>query len=203
MDRICPETDVETITSRMSIFIYDYQGYGNSTGQPSDQGCMKNILEVYDYLLKRGVEPKNIILFGHSLGGCVTSYLLNCLIERSVYTGETYPKHIILQNPFQNIQRICGEMVPVIGHYVVSDLQTDRFIDNIDNLIGLTCKHIKILFIHCTDDELINHQHSIDLLRSIKHMDKRLISVPGTHDKPIYTKEVDDYLDALVQKYSA
>jgi esterase/lipase len=201
------ETDVEIITDRgISVFVYDYQGYGNSTGHASDHGCMKNILEVYDYLLRQGVEPENIILFGHSLGGCISTYLMNHLIQRSSRTNESYPKHIILQNPFQNIQRICSEMVPILGHYVVSDLQTDRFINNMDRCIGSKsrCKNntlIAVLIIHCIDDELINHQHSVDLLNSIQYMDKQLISVFGTHDKPIYTKEIVDYLDRLCDLY--
>lgn len=52
-----------------SIFAYEYSGYGlckhNST--PSEHNCYSDIDAAYEYLIKI-VEPRNIILYGRSLG---------------------------------------------------------------------------------------------------------------------------------------
>ncbi len=56
----------------MSVFIFDYRGYGRSTGTPSEAGLYQDALASYDYLMQnRRVSPKHLILFGRSLGSAV------------------------------------------------------------------------------------------------------------------------------------
>lgn len=55
-----------------SVMLFDYRGYGNSTGFPSEEGIYTDGLAAYDYLVTRKVIDKNrIILYGGSLGGIV------------------------------------------------------------------------------------------------------------------------------------
>ncbi len=56
----------------ISICIFDYRGYGRSTGIPSEAGLYQDALVIYDYLVhQRQVPPERLILFGRSLGSCV------------------------------------------------------------------------------------------------------------------------------------
>ena len=56
------------------VFIFDYRGYGKSSGTPSRKGIYSDGLAAYDYLLEnRGVAPDRIILFGRSLGAAVAT----------------------------------------------------------------------------------------------------------------------------------
>ncbi|MBM4274814.1 MAG: alpha/beta hydrolase [Deltaproteobacteria bacterium] len=62
--------------SGLGIFIFDYQGYGKSEGQPSEAGVYRDARAAYEYL-KNGlsVTPDRIVLFGRSLGGAVAADL--------------------------------------------------------------------------------------------------------------------------------
>jgi pimeloyl-ACP methyl ester carboxylesterase len=55
-----------------SVFAYDYQGYGTSSGTPSEANAYGDIEAAYDYLVNNlGVPPERIIAHGRSLGGAV------------------------------------------------------------------------------------------------------------------------------------
>ncbi len=58
----------------VSMMIFDYRGYGQSTGTPSEKGMYADALACYDYLHEqRHVSSDRIILFGRSLGGGVAA----------------------------------------------------------------------------------------------------------------------------------
>ena len=57
---------------KLQVFIFDYRGYGKSNGSPSEKGIYLDGIAAYDYLIqKEHISPKNIILFGRSLGAAV------------------------------------------------------------------------------------------------------------------------------------
>ena len=56
----------------LQVFIFDYRGFGKSTGRPSEKGIYRDGLAAYDYLIGKGhLPPDRIILFGRSLGAAV------------------------------------------------------------------------------------------------------------------------------------
>jgi len=56
----------------VSILEVDYRGYGKSEGAPDEAGVYQDASAAYDYLVQaRHFHPRNIILYGHSLGGAV------------------------------------------------------------------------------------------------------------------------------------
>ena len=56
----------------VNFFIFDYRGYGKSTGFPTEQGLYRDAQAAYDYLLTRADVDKNkIIFYGKSLGAAV------------------------------------------------------------------------------------------------------------------------------------
>ncbi len=53
----------------VNIFIFDYRGYGKSSGHPSEQGIYTDALSAFDYLSRdENINPNDIIIFGRSLG---------------------------------------------------------------------------------------------------------------------------------------
>ena len=53
-----------------AVFAYDYQGYGTSQGKPSEYNVYRDIEAAYNYLTQQlRVPPKQIILYGRSVGG--------------------------------------------------------------------------------------------------------------------------------------
>ncbi len=56
----------------VNVLAVDYRGYGKSEASPDETGVYRDADAAYDYLIReRHIQPKNIILFGHSLGGAV------------------------------------------------------------------------------------------------------------------------------------
>jgi pimeloyl-ACP methyl ester carboxylesterase len=53
---------------RTNIFMYDYRGYGQSEGSPSEEGAYADIEAAYRTARARGFTPENIFLMGQSLG---------------------------------------------------------------------------------------------------------------------------------------
>jgi len=181
-------------TDKISVFVYDYRGYGRSTGKASSYGCLKDSIAVYKFLINdKKVDPKRIILFGNSLGCCVTSYLMDYILNH--YIASEKPKIMIIQNPFQNIHRICNEVVPGSGYFLFSPLQTDKYIKNIDN----NTNHIDMCFIHSKSDELIHYSHSVDLAAHVKNNKSKVIMLGGGHANPIHNQEFDDYINMIMR----
>lgn len=58
------------------VLIFDYRGYGRSTGQPSEAGLYRDAQTAWDRLTRqRGIALGRIVLFGESLGGAVAAWL--------------------------------------------------------------------------------------------------------------------------------
>jgi alpha-beta hydrolase superfamily lysophospholipase len=57
----------------LNIFIFDYRGYGESTGGPPRERLVYQDAErAWTYLVReRGIRPSGVVIYGHSLGGAV------------------------------------------------------------------------------------------------------------------------------------
>jgi alpha-beta hydrolase superfamily lysophospholipase len=56
-----------------SVLLIDYRGYGRSEGSfPTETRVYQDAVTAWDYLVKqRQIQPSQIFLFGHSLGGAI------------------------------------------------------------------------------------------------------------------------------------
>lgn len=60
----------------LSVFLFDYRGYGRSQGRPTEDGLYADALGAYDYLTRgRRIRPERLVVFGRSLGGAVAGEL--------------------------------------------------------------------------------------------------------------------------------
>lgn len=57
---------------RLSILVFDYRGYGRSTGIASEQGILRDAEAARNWLAREnGIRPRDVVLMGRSLGGAV------------------------------------------------------------------------------------------------------------------------------------
>jgi fermentation-respiration switch protein FrsA (DUF1100 family) len=57
---------------RLSILVFDYRGYGRSTGIASERGIFQDAEAARDWLAQEnGIRPRDVVLIGRSLGGAV------------------------------------------------------------------------------------------------------------------------------------
>src|SRR5258705_11290172 len=58
------------VEARVSVLLYDYRGYGSSTGSPSEEGTYADARPAWKELVEqRGLAPARIRLYRQSLGG--------------------------------------------------------------------------------------------------------------------------------------
>ncbi len=84
----------------LSVFLFDYRGYGKSTGSPSEPGLYADALASYEYLIReRGVVPERLVLFGRSLGAAVAGEVAT---QRAA-------AGLILESAFPSMQAMADE----------------------------------------------------------------------------------------------
>lgn len=82
----------------LSIFIFDYRGYGRSQGTPSEDGLYRDAVGAYDYLTRmRQIRSERMVVFGRSLGAAVATDL----VSQKPAAG------LILESPFPSIAAVA------------------------------------------------------------------------------------------------
>lgn len=82
----------------LSVFIFDYRGYGRSQGAPSEEGLYQDALGAYDYLTRRRmIRPERIVIFGRSLGASVAVEL----------ASQKPAAGLILESSFPSIEAVA------------------------------------------------------------------------------------------------
>lgn len=167
-----------------SVFVYDYQGFGRSSGLPTIDGICSDGLAAYDYLLnQRGVEPEQIILYGESLGAAVASHL------------STVRKcsGLILQSGFSSLRRIAFEHFPFLRIYPAGLFPSPP----LDSLSILEKSDVPLLLIHGQLDRVIPVKHSHDMYQVAGGV-KRFLLLSGTAHGDIWTTAESEYVEALI-----
>lgn len=119
-------------SQKCNVLIVDYPGYGKSGGRASEAGCYAAAQAAYDWLVDdRKTDPKQIILFGKSLGGGVAVELASRVEHRALVLVKTFssmpavgsnlypwlPVRWIMRNRFDSLERInlCRSPIFVAG----------------------------------------------------------------------------------------
>lgn len=177
---------VKMLSKFGSVFAYDYRGYGTSDGSPTKNGCYSDILGAWDYLTNvRNIDPKKIVIFGHSLGSVISTNLVRSLIDSE---EKKLPAGVVLWAPFISI----GEMANLILFKGASILSPSNM-DNLENLEIIDGK-VRVLILHSKDDETIPFSHSVKLNENTK---SDFIEITGTHCELGYNNRVLEYIKKL------
>eukprot|EP00397_Hematodinium_sp_SG-2012_P040173 GEMP01043972.1.p1 GENE.GEMP01043972.1~~GEMP01043972.1.p1 ORF type:complete len:257 (+),score=30.14 GEMP01043972.1:112-882(+) len=132
----------------VNVFAYEYTGYGQSTGSPSEKGFQADIEAAFKYLRDVLHIPwEEIVLFGRSVGSGPSCYL----------AVKTAVRGIILQSPVLSILRVAFPL-----RYT---LPLDLFAN------GDLVSHIEApcFVIHGTRDEIVPFRHGVELARRAKN----------------------------------
>jgi len=155
----------------ISCLTFDYPGYGESSGSPSEASLYASARAAYSFLVhQRGVDPSSLIIYGCSLGGAVALELAkdhsaSCLITESAFTNShAIAKHLY---PLLPIQRLLPK----------------RF-QNDTKVSDLCLPH---LLLHGELDQLVPVQMATELYR-LAAQPKQLVLVPqASHTDTLVT----------------
>jgi esterase/lipase len=144
-----------------SILIFDYPGFGLSTGIPNENLCIKSAELFYKYLInEKNFITKDIIFYGESIGGSIASSVAN------IYNI----KYLILQSTFTDIKEIIKNIISFnifsrdnIGFETLKNIKKRYKINKLN-------KKMKTLIIHSNNDELIDNSHAEKLAEYSDHL---------------------------------
>ena len=75
----------------VSIFVFDYRGYGLSDGQPYEEGVLADAEAAQRWLAaEAGIQVQDVVLYGQSLGGGVGVYLASHLGAKALIVEHTF-----------------------------------------------------------------------------------------------------------------
>jgi fermentation-respiration switch protein FrsA (DUF1100 family) len=84
-------------TRGISVFIFDWRGYGRSEGSASESGLYRDGLAAYDYAHKT-FEARSIAVYGESLGGPYAAYVASERKTHSAIIENSFPSMLALGN---------------------------------------------------------------------------------------------------------
>jgi fermentation-respiration switch protein FrsA (DUF1100 family) len=164
----------------VNILELDYRGYGKSEGSPDEAGVYRDASAAYDYLVEtRHFQPKNIIIYGHSLGGAVAVDLAS----RRECGG------LIAQSSFSSVREMARQVFPIPW---VEYVPKSRF----DSLQKIQRVRAPILIVHGTRDEVIPFSMGETLYRAAPQP-KSFFAVEGAGHNDVFAVGGEQYVRRL------
>lgn len=123
----------------LQILVFDYRGYGKSTGFPTEEGVYQDGIAAYEHLRNnKNLSPDQLILMGQSMGGGITTYVAS----HKPCAG------VILESVFTSVPDLTKNTLPV--PYLDRLFQTK--LDSLSRISSITAP---LLFIHGTLDQTV------------------------------------------------
>ncbi len=165
-----------------STLIFDYTGYGQSPGTPSEKAIYTNADAAWEYLTReRGVSPAHIIVFGRSLGGPVAAYL----------ASKNEPALLIVESSFRSIPAMANEIYPFLPASLICRIRlpTEQYISE---------SKCPVAVLHSRHDGLVPYEHGKALYAAAPDP-KLFLDLSGNHNE---TMAHDKYGDVLEQVFT-
>ena len=149
-----------------NTLLVDYRGYGNSTGEPSEQGTYRDAAASWQWLTAtRGIKASDIVIFGESLGGGVAAWLAT----------QHAPRALILASTFSSIPDLGAQVYPWLPVRWLSRI-------HYDNAGHVQKMRVTLLIAHSIDDELIPFAHGKKLFAAAPEP-KTFLEMRGGHNE--------------------
>jgi uncharacterized protein len=170
-----------------SVLVFDYPGYGQSEGKPTEAGCYAAGEAAYRWLIDENkVSPERLVLHGVSLGGGV-----------AVELAQRHPHGaLVLLSAFTNVPDMAQMMFPFLpARWLVKT----RF----DNLAKLPRQSRPVFIAHGDADELVPHEHGVRLHEACGALHKEFFTTPGGSHNTSATPEYFAGVKRFLQKRDA
>jgi fermentation-respiration switch protein FrsA (DUF1100 family) len=161
--------------------LFDYRGYGRSSGKPSEAGILDDARAARLWLANRAGMPEGqIVLVGHSLGGGVA-------VDLAAKDGA---RGLILESTFTSLPDAAESHVPV------RELMSMQF----DSLAKIPSYRGPLLQMHGDADRVVPFALGRKLFAAANEPKKFVAIAGGDHSDPPpleYEQALDRFLDSL------
>ena len=166
----------------LNVLIFDYRGYGQSTGKPTEQGTYLDAMAAWDYLTgEKGFPTNRVIVFGRSLGGSVASWLAE----------QVSPSALVIESAFTSAPDMAGKVFPYLPGRLLCRFKYDA-------LSHVKKIHCPILIAHSRDDEMVPIQNGRRLFAAANEP-KVFVEMRGEHNSG--GLDVDPDYQAILGKF--
>lgn len=149
----------------LNVLIFDYRGYGQSTGHVSEPGFYHDVYAIWQELtVRRGIAAENIVVFGRSLGAAIASQLAT----------RVKPGGVILESAFSSVPDMGAKLYPFLPVRLLA-----RF--RLNNLDHVQASQAPLLVVHSRDDEIIPFTQGERVFASA-HEPKTFLPIRGDHN---------------------
>ena len=138
------------------LMMFDYRGFGKSSGEPSPEGIMLDSEAALEYLRNRKeVGGNQVIIFGQSLGGAVAISMVGMSDKQGIQA-------VIAEAPFSSYYRVAREKmedVPLLNWF--STFAAWISIDDRTSPIRFVrqVSPVPLLIVHGTADHVVPFSH--------------------------------------------
>lgn len=150
----------------VSILLYDYRGYGQSSGKPTEKGVYTDVESVVNYLkAEKGFSERQMIMYGRSMGGAVASYAA----MKFDVSG------LVLDSAFKNLKAMVKDLYPFVPSSLARyELPTEEYLKEVSG--------IPVMIMHSPNDSIVGFSHGQHLYRIAKEP-KRFVELRGGHNE--------------------
>jgi fermentation-respiration switch protein FrsA (DUF1100 family) len=171
----------------LQVLIFDYRGYGQSEGRPSEKGTYRDVDAAWQYLVGvRGLPEDRVIIFGRSLGAAIAADL----------ASRTRPAVVILESAFTSVPDMAAGIYPWLPVRLLSRYRYD----NLDKVARITRP---LLVVHSRQDEIVPFTHGERLFARAREP-KQFLEMNGGHNdafqssRKAYTLGLKSFLDTCL-----
>lgn len=170
----------------LNILIFDYRGYGQSQGKPSEQGFYQDAAAAWKFLTEEeDFAPEQIIIFGRSLGGTVAARL----------AADVQAHGLILESTLSSAHDFAKQVFKVLARlvFIRYDFNTVEYIRHVN---------APVLVLHSPDDEIMPFNLGEKVFESA-NQPKQFVRMRGDHNsgfylsQPEYEQQLSNWIETL------
>src|SRR5262249_26030800 len=155
----------------LSVFVFDWRGYGRSEGEPSETDLYRDAIAAYDFAHER--LGRDIVLYGESLGGPYAAYVAT----------KRYARCVVIENSFPSLRAVGNAVYPPFGFFAPLAMRTTAWLNEAKR---------PVLVMHGKRDEVIPFRLGQQLFDDLRVPKAMLVSEMAGHCE-IPTVERDRY----------
>ncbi|SNX60331.1 hypothetical protein SAMN06296273_1793 [Nitrosomonas ureae] len=167
-----------------NTLLFDYRGYGESSGTPSESGTYLDAQAAWQHLIvTQKIVPEQIVLFGESLGGPIAAWL----------AAREKPGLLVLASTFTAVSDLATQIYPFLPVRWINRFEYNT----LESLQSVTCP---VFIAHSPQDEIVPFQHGQRLFQTVSRP-KQFLTLQGGHNngfifmQPAWQKALGTFMD--------
>jgi fermentation-respiration switch protein FrsA (DUF1100 family) len=151
----------------LGVLIFDYAGYGKSSGSPSEKQMYSDASAGWDWLVNRGFAADRTIVYGRSLGGAVAAHV----------AADRTPRALVLEATFTKLSAVAGRHYPwvPVGWLLKYSYPTETRVREV---------RAPVIIVHSREDELMPFEMAERLLKATGERGRLIVSRGGHNTMP-------------------